>query len=97
MMWLLRFPLRVSHRLRVLDRLDQVVLDGATKAIKKELEEALEAYNPPCPMAEEITLVLDAVIAEQFRLQTQVEELTELLREALATRGEPAATAEDTF
>ena len=56
----------------------------------RAMNQALAAYVPPTPWAEawvdEVTQVLDSVIAEQFRLQSQVEELERLLREALAER-----------
>ena len=52
--------------------------DSALRA----MNEALAAYVPPTPWAEEwvneVTQVLDSVIAEQFRLQSQVEYLEQL-------------------
>jgi hypothetical protein len=47
---------------------------------------ALEAHDPTQALADDVTLVLDAVLAEQFRLQSQIEELEHLVREALAAR-----------
>lgn len=47
---------------------------------------ALEAHNPTREMAEEVGLVLDAVVAEQFRLQEQIEELGRRLEEVRSWR-----------
>jgi hypothetical protein len=45
---------------------------------------ALEAHHPTQVMADEVNLVLEAVVAEQFRLQEQVEELRRILNEEVA-------------
>ncbi len=50
------------------------------------MNRALAEYVPPTPWLDEFTQVLDSVIAEQFRLQSQVEELQRQLSEALAER-----------
>jgi hypothetical protein len=55
---------------------------------------ALEAHNPTRALAAEVDVVLDAVVAEHFRLQAQVEELQRLVRERLAPREEPAGARE---
>ena len=84
--WNLTRPLRA----RVEARLDAIVHDAAARA--------LAAHDPPPALlavlkghfetaerqSDEITLVLDAVIAEQFRLQSLVEDLTRRLDLAAA-------------
>lgn len=62
-------------------RLDAVVYAAAARAVKQS--------EPNRALAEEVSLVLDAVMAEQFRLQSQVEELERLLRASLETRETP--------
>lgn len=71
-LWGLTRPIRA----RVEARVDKIVYDATTRA--------LVDHDPTRALADEVTLVLDAVIAEQFRLQSQVERLEELVREALA-------------
>jgi hypothetical protein len=70
----------------------ETALSTATQAATSAITSAFASYVPPTPWAEawvdEVTQVLDSVIAEQFRLQAQVEELEQLLRAALADRGE---------
>ena len=73
-LWRLTWPLR-AH---VDAKIDKLVYAAAARA--------LAAHDPTRPLADEVTLVLDAVIAEQFRLQSQIEELENLVREALAAR-----------
>ncbi len=43
------------------------------------LARALERQNPARVVADEVNLVLDTVIAEQFRLREQIEEIRRLL------------------
>ena len=40
---------------------------------------ALQSDNPTRALADEVNLVLDAVVAEQFRLQARVEELQRIV------------------
>jgi hypothetical protein len=74
-------------------KIDALVFEASSRALRATdgmvfdaLNRALAAYEPPTPWVDEVTQVLDAVIAEQFRLQSQVEELERLLQEALAAR-----------
>lgn len=46
---------------------------------------ALEAHNPTKALADEVNLVLDAVIAEHFRLQARIEELQRVIHEGAAS------------
>ena len=48
------------------------------------LARALETQNPARVVADEVSLVLDAVVAEQFRLQEQIDELQRTLAEQSA-------------
>ena len=50
------------------------------------LARALETHSPTKALADEVNVALDAVIAEQFRLQARVDELARLLEEATADR-----------
>jgi hypothetical protein len=56
---------------------------------------ALEAHDPTRALAADVNLVLDAVLAEHFRLQAQVEELQRLVHEGLAPREEAAGASRD--
>ncbi len=72
-----------------LNAIRQSLAAEETRAMTREsalsaIHEALAAYQPPTPWADEVTQVLDSVIAEQFRLQSQVEDLERLLRDAIA-------------
>jgi len=66
------------------DRIEGLVFRASVRAIREThavtralaldaMNQALAAYEPPTPWADEVTQVLDSVIAEQFRLQAQVE------------------------
>ena len=68
--WGLTLPLRLKAQ----GRLDAIVYEASLRA--------LEAYNPARPLVDELTLMLDALMAEQFRLQSQIDELQARLREA---------------
>jgi hypothetical protein len=48
------------------------------------LARALETQNPARVVADEVGLVLDAVVAEQFRLQEQLDDLRGMLAEMSA-------------
>jgi hypothetical protein len=48
------------------------------------LSQAMEKKDPARARADEVTLVLDAVLTEQFRLQEQIEEIHRLLADAAA-------------
>jgi hypothetical protein len=50
--------------------------------LTRSLSRALESRDPARAVTDEVTLVLDAVIAEQFRLQERVEEIHRILAEA---------------
>jgi hypothetical protein len=45
------------------------------------LARALETQNPARVVADEVNLVLDTVVYEQFRLQEQIDELTRRISE----------------
>jgi hypothetical protein len=64
------------------DRLARFLSDCAAKAVARVIED-------------EVTLVLDTLVAEQFRLQEQIDRLEELLRETIATRIEPGIAIGD--
>jgi hypothetical protein len=70
----------------------------ATLPARRPLANKVEAFLAGCvaraleSQKEEVSLVLDTVVAEQFRLQAQVEELQRLLLEERAGR-EHASTA----
>ena len=67
-LWRMTLPLRAAVRTRV---------EGLIAVC---LARALETQNPARVVADEVNLVLDTVIAEQFRLQDQVEELRPVAR-----------------
>jgi hypothetical protein len=48
------------------------------------LARALETQNPARVVSDEVNLVLDTVVAEQFRLQEQIDELRRMLAEPSA-------------
>lgn len=66
---------------RIETRLDAVVYAAAARAVKQS--------EPNRALADEVSLVLDAVMAEQFRLQSQVEALERLLHASLEARPTP--------
>ncbi|GAC1464109.1 MAG: hypothetical protein NVSMB9_02400 [Isosphaeraceae bacterium] len=78
MKWLLKYLWNRMHPIRaqIEAKIDLLAFEATNRA--------LQGYEKPCPMAEEITLVLDGVMAEQFRLQSQIDDLERLVREALA-------------
>lgn len=94
--WNLTRPVRA----KLAAKLDRLVYAAADRAVA--------AHDPPPALlailkthfekaeqqSDEITLVLDAVIAEQFRLQSQVEDLRRRLDEAHAA-GAGAGGGED--
>jgi hypothetical protein len=75
-LWNLARPLRSA----LAGRLDAVVYAATVRA--------LETSEPARRMTEEVSLVLDAVVAEQVRLREQVESLEDEIRALLAARGE---------
>src|SRR5262245_46549602 len=86
-------PLRVRMRTKVDQILDVAAARAAVAhdpvpAILEEMGRHFQALTPHFEKADEradeIALVLDAVIAELFRLQSQVEELERRLGEAPA-------------
>jgi hypothetical protein len=54
--------------------------------LAESLARALERQNPARVVADEVSLVLDAVIAEQFRLREQIEDLRQTLDDHSSTR-----------
>jgi hypothetical protein len=73
-LWRLSWPVRRPFQARL-----EVFLSGC-------LARALETQNPARVVADEVNLVLDTVVAEQFRLQEQVDDLRHLLADTSAAR-----------
>jgi hypothetical protein len=78
--WALARPLRTAIRVR----LEEVITSATAKA--------LETSEPARRLAEEVSLVLDAVVSEQIRLREQVEALEAQVHTLLEARFEPAST-----
>lgn len=75
--WNLTGPIRA----RVEARLDAIVHAAAARALAAHDLKA--HFQKAESQSDEVTLVLDAVVAEQFRLQSQVEDLKRRLDEVL--------------
>jgi hypothetical protein len=73
--WALARPVRAASAAR----LDALVFAAAARA--------LEASDPARRVADEVGLVLDAVVAEQLRLQERVESLAGEVRALLDAQG----------
>lgn len=91
---LIRKVIGLPHRMRARfeARVDWISHNAMARVVTEHdprpaMLEALNAYAKKAEaQADEVTLVLDAVVAEQFRLQSRIEELEAMLHEALGER-----------
>jgi hypothetical protein len=68
-LWRLSAPLRRPFQWRL------------ERFLTRCLAQALKTHDPSRTVTDEVTLVLDAVVAEQFRLQEQIDDLQRALTE----------------